>query len=74
MFSIRTRMFETNSSSVHSFIVPKESKLLKIPKLVKIFGPADPTTPEGRIRLMHEEASCAICYSRGFERGSQGDV
>ena len=57
MFSIRTRMFETNSSSVHSFIVPKESKLLKIPKLVKIFGPADPTTPEGRIRLMYDLAN-----------------
>jgi hypothetical protein len=50
-------MFETNSSSVHSFIVPKESKSLKIPKSVKLYGMADPTTPEGRIQFMYDLAN-----------------
>lgn len=56
MFSIRQGMFETNSSSVHSFIIPKDSKALKIPKSVKLYGTADPTTPEGRIQYMYDLA------------------
>lgn len=35
MFSIRTRMFETNSSSSHCFILPP-NKAQKIPKEVKL--------------------------------------
>lgn len=56
MLQVRESVFETNSSSVHSFVLPKDNDELKIPKSIKLFGQADPTTQEGRIRYMYELA------------------
>ena len=61
MFNIRKNMFETNSSSLHSFILPKNSSTLKIPKTVKIYGSGDPTTSEGRIQFMY-----SLAHEYGF--------
>ena len=56
MLQVRQCMFETNSSAVHSFILPNGSNEIKIPKSINLYGNLDPTTPEGRIRYMYELA------------------
>lgn len=56
MIQVRRCQFETNSSSVHAFVLPKDNDEIKIPKSIKLYGEADPTTVEGRIRFMYELA------------------
>ena len=56
MFSIRTGMFETNSSSVHSFILPKDSNSKKIPSSIKLSGSDNTEDQLGRIRYMYQMA------------------
>lgn len=67
MINIRTNMFETNSSSVHSFILPKGSKNIKIPSSIKLNGPEDTEDQLGRIRYMYQLA-CEIGYGTDFIR------
>ena len=57
MFNVRNWMYETNSSSCHSFIVPKDSEHnIKIPSNIKLFGNDDTTNQIGRIRYMYQKA------------------
>ena len=56
MLQVRQYLFETNSSALHSFILPNDSNEIKIPKSIKLYGDIDPTTLEGRIRYMYEIA------------------
>ena len=57
MFNVRNGMYETNSSSCHSFIVPKDSEHnIKIPSNIKLFGNDDTTNQIGRIRYMYQKA------------------
>lgn len=57
MISIRNSMFETNSSSAHTFILPSDSKNLKIPKYIKLDGRFRDTTEQiDRINFMYRLA------------------
>lgn len=65
MFSIRQGMFETNSSSCHSFLISKDCSASKIPTSIKLKGSTDPTTQEGRIRFLYDQANM-YGYGRDF--------
>lgn len=57
MFNVRNRMFETNISSCHSFIVPKYSEHnVKISSNIKLFGNDDTINQISIIRYMYQKA------------------
>lgn len=49
MIQFRSGMFETNSSSSHTFMVPKEDVAMHLPKVVDLDKYYDKDTPEYRI-------------------------
>ena len=61
MFSIRESCFETNSSSFHTFLVPKDGSNIKIPFSINLKCSNDTTEQLGRIRYMYN-----IARSNGY--------
>ena len=61
MFNVRSSMFETNSSSLHSFLVPPDTNI-QIPSTVVLGSHNyDLSDPVGRINLMYQQARKSGC-------------